>query len=309
MRRLILLIAVVLTGCESGESPSEIFEFTFQPPDSVMFVVELGMKRTTSQGDQQMLDSTWTRTRHYQVAAEGGYELTGITDSIVVFRDGIPVIDPIVNLFMAANITYLIDTAGRAVGVQGYDEVFAGLDSLVGPDTAAAIRQMVSPQTLQDQEVQTWNTKFAGFVGRQLRLGEPSVDTSYPVLPVEGELASYTITELTDTVRINSHLCARLRITSCTDPSELAHLAEKSLEDVIELFGLTDDVVSRVGQRQAGSSSLREWVLEFETMLSHSESSQQEVFYYELSQSGLPVRNQMSEVQGKTYTYAEAAEK
>ena len=296
---------MLLIGCESGQSPATPYTFSFTPPDSVTFVVELGMQRTTAQGEQQMIDSTWTLTRHLQRAIENGYEMTGVTDSISMFRNGQVVTDPIVHLFASAEITYLIDSTGLAYEVRGYDEVFAGLDDLVGADTANMIRQMVSPQALTAQELQTWNQKFGGFAGRQLTLGQPEIDSTFPMLPIEGKVASYGITELVDTVRINSRLCGKIKVASSTDPAQLAELTGKPLDEIVGLFGLTDELVAQASQRQAGSSSIRDWVLEFETMLSHSEASRQEIFYYELSQSGLPVRNQMIETQGKQFTYPE----
>jgi hypothetical protein len=52
---------------------------------------------------------------------------------------------------------------------------------------------------------------------------------------------------------------------------------------------------------------VRDWVVEFETMLSHSESTRQEIYYYNLGQSGLPVRNQLTETQIKSFTYSNDA--
>ena len=308
MRRIIWLAALIFIGCSSGEPPSELITLTFKPPASSSFVVELAMLRETTRGDQYNKDSTWTRTAHTQVATGDGYELGGMTDSITMFHNGAQMTDPIVQLFSRADITYLIDTSGQAVDVRGYEEVFASLDTLVGPDTVAAVLQMINPQKLKAQEVNTWNSKFAAYAGRGLKLGEPETDTTLLNLPIEGQVVSYAVTEIIDTVRLNSNKCARLRVAVASDPAELARLTERSLDEIVELFGLTEAIVTRASQRQAASSSVRDWVLEIETMLTHSETSRQEIFFHELSQTGMPVRNQMVESQVKTFTYPEAGE-
>ena len=303
MKRMICLAMLLLAGCSSNKTPGQPLKFTYHPPDSVSFVVELAMAQASAQGDQQNIDSTWTRTQHKQVAVPGGYELSGVTDSVLVFRNGQVVNDPIINLFARGNIVYNIDTAGVVKEVRGYQELLDRLDQMVGADTAAAIRQMITAEALQQQETATWNTKFAPFVGREMAVGKVYCDTTYPNLPVEGRLTSYGITEILDTVRVGSKLCGRLLVTSSTNPAELARITNRTEADINKMFGLTSDVLTQAAGRQAGLTSKREWLLEFETMLSHSEDSRQEAFYYELSPSGLPVKYTIAETQSKRYIY------
>ena len=307
MKRLICLTLLMLCGCSSDKAPPRLFKFSFQPPDSASFVVELSMTQMTSQGDQKTNDSTWTLTYHLQNAAGEGYELTGRTDSLSVFHNGRPVYDPIIRLFAGGDITFVIDSTGMVRDVRGYEELMSRLDGLVGPDTAAAVRQMVNPETLKQQEIGTWNAKFGQFVGREMNLRQAYADTSYPVFPVEGRLASYVISELVDTLTINGRLCGKLRVVSSTNPVELARLSERTDSEINQLFGLAADASAKAAQRQAGLTSQRDWVLEFETMLSHSESSREEAFYFELTSSGLPVRNDIVETQSKRFSYPGAA--
>ncbi len=298
---LACLACLVLAAC--SKAPDQPYKFTYHPPDSVNFVVELAMTQLYSQGDQQNLDSTWTLTRHCQKAVPGGYELSGMTDSVAVFRNGTPMNDPIVGLFAGGNIVMQIDTAGKATGVKGFEELMARLDTLVGPDTAAMVRQVVSVDALQQQETTTWNGKFTPFVGREMKLGQVYCDTTFPELPVEGKMNAYRISEITDTVTIGDRLCGRVKVTTSTDPAELARLSGKTEADVEKLFALTRDAFTQASQRQAGYSSARNWVLEFETMLSHEESSNQEYFFFDLSNSGMPVKNRMAETQSKRFVY------
>lgn len=303
MRRFLWLAVLVLIGCESGQQPVESFTFTYAPPESVDFSVELSMMRTTIQGDTTVTDSTWSHTKHELRATDAGYNLTGFTDSIVMFHDGEEKTDRVVNLFASANIVYVIDTAGQAIEVLGYEEIFGRLEEKLGRDTADLVRQMITPAKLQQQELNTWNNKFGNFVNRQLVPGVVEIDTMSRRLPVEGQLISYSLTEVTDTVRINGALCGKIKIIANTDPSELARISGKTVEEVAELFSLTEDQLIAAAQRQAGASSTREWVLEYGTMLSHSENSVQEIFYYVLSGSGLPIQNRLTETQSKTFVY------
>jgi len=305
MRRFIWLAALIFVGCSTGEQPSEPITISFNPPDSTYFVVELAMIRETHEGDQFNKDSTWTRTGHHLVARESGFELRGVTDSITMFHNGNQMTDPLVRLFSRADITYAIDSVGRVFDVLGYEKVFESLDTLVGPDTAAAVRQMVNPESLKGQEISTWNQKFASYVGRSLRVGEPEIDSTIINLPIEGQVTLYILTEVVDVVSLNSKPGIHLRVSTATDPAELARLSERDLDEIVKLFNLTDDMVTRASQRQAGSWSVRDWVIESETMLSHTETLNQEIFFSELAQSGVPVRNQMSETNIKRYTYPE----
>jgi hypothetical protein len=307
MKRLICLAVLMLYGCSSEKTPSPSFKFSFKPPDSVAFVVELSMTQSSSQGDQKSMDSTWTITYHSQRAAAGGYELIGRTDSVSMFHNGQPVYDPVIRLFAGGDITFVIDSTGLVRDVRGYEELMSHLDELVEPDKAAAIRQMVTPEGLKEQEIGTWNAKFASFIDREMALGRAYADTSYPVFPIEGRLASYVISELVDTLTIDGHLCGKLRVVSSTNPAELARLSERDEKEISRLFGLDDNASAQAAQRQAGLTSQREWVLEFETMLSHLESSREEAFYFELTSSGLPVRNELTEIQSKLFTYPGAA--
>jgi hypothetical protein len=306
VKKLVCLACLTLAACTSN-NPDQPYKFTYNPPDSVSFVVDLAMSQTYAQGDQQNVDSTWTRTRHVQRAVPGGFEVAGKTDSVAVFRNGQILNDPIVGLFAGGNIVLQIDTAGVATGVLGFDELMNRLDSLVGPDTAAMVRQVVTVDALKEQEMTAWNGKFTPFVGREMKLGSPYCDTTFPVLPVEGRLASYRISEIVDTVAMGSQLCARVSVTTSTDPAELAKLSGKSEADIEKLFGLTRDAFTQAAQRKAGYSSTREWVVEFKTMLSHSESSRQDYFFFDLSQSGMPVKNRMAEAQSKLFSYPEGS--
>ena len=301
-RRLLCLLLLGLCGCSSEKPPSS-FKFTFNPPDSTSFVVELAMARKTTQGDQTMTDSTWTLTYHSQKVDPVGYLLKGRTDSVVLYHDGQPVDDPVIRLFAGGDITLVIDSSGMARDVRGYDELMNRLDVLVGPDTAAAIREMVSSEGLKQEEVNTWNSKFASFINREMILWQAYPDTTYPIFPVEGRLASFSIAELVDTLTVNGHLCGKLRVVSSTSPAELAKLADRTDKEISRLFGLTDETLAQAAQRQAGHWSKREWVLEFETMLSHTEDSHEEVFFSELTSSGLPVKSGLAEIKSKKFSY------
>ena len=305
LRRVLWLLAFAVAGCGHQKQPGPDFRFLYHPPDSASFVVELAMARISEAADQRVADSTWSRTRHFQVATDRGCRLTGITDSITVFRDGELLDNPVVRLFASRPITYLIDTSGRALDVQGYAEIFADLDSTLGPETAALVRQRVDSAALRQHEVNAWNDRFQPFVGRRLAPGSLVLDTTYPVLPSEGRLPHYEIIEVIDTLRVGSRLCAGVRVTASTNPAELARLADRSVAEVVDLFGLTEDVVSRAQLRLAGTSSVREWVLEYETMLSHSETERKDTFYHELAASGMQIKHRITEIRNKEFTYPE----
>ncbi len=305
MRRLICLAAFLIVGCDSGPS-NEAFRFGFNPPEAVSFTVDLTKARSAKMGERESKDSTWMRTGHEQVAVDTVFELTGITDTLAVYHNGEAITDPVVQLFAAAPITYVIDTSGLALAVRGYQEIFDALDSRLDAETAARVRQVVNPEVLANQELTTWNAKFSKFSGREMVLHRREIDTTFPSMPLEGQIASYRITELIDTLRVDTKLCGKIRIVSSTDPTKLAEYWGHPVDEVVELFALPVDAVSSASLRKAGSSSVSEWVLEFETMLTHYEASEQELFYYELTPSGAPARNEMQETLIKQFTYSTA---
>ncbi|MCX6834343.1 MAG: hypothetical protein NTW07_04295, partial [candidate division Zixibacteria bacterium] len=262
MKRMLCLAVLTLCGCSSEKAPHS-FKFSFKPPDSVSFVVELSMTQSASLGDQKSMDSTWSLTHHLQRTLAEGYELTGRTDSVLMFRNGQAVHDPVIRLFAGSDITFMIDSTGMVKDVRGFEEMMNRLDGLVGPDTAAAVRRIVTPEALKQQEIETWNTKFGPFVNREMVLRQAYCDTSYPTMPIEGSLAMFGISELVDTLTVNGRLCGKLRVVSSTDPAELARLSERTEDEISKLFGLTTDATAQASQRQAGLTSNREWVLEF----------------------------------------------
>lgn len=304
---LIAAVAVLalsaLYGCGGGGS-SATYQFTFNPDDSVSFTVDFTKSRITKMGDQSMSDSSWSRTSQNIVADGDGYRSVRVTDSMVQFRDGARIEDRILDLFARTPITYVLDSLGEARDVVGYEELFGRLDSILGSDTAAMLRQVINPDVLKAQEIATWNERFVPFTGTTMKIGEPSIDTSYINLPVEGPVVQYQLLELVDTVRVDGQLCGKVNIVSGTNPTELAEMTGRTPEEMAKLLSITEEQVEIAANRQASTGSIRSWVVEFETLLSHSEESKFAVFYNELTESGTMVRSEITETQRKDYSYS-----
>jgi hypothetical protein len=301
----VIAVAAVsaLIGCGGGDTTGGTYRFTFQPPDSVTFGVDFSKLRVTSQGDNSMTDSSWTHTEQQITIDSGQYFSKRVTDVMVQYHDGELFEDPILEIFARQPVTYVIDTTGEVRDVRGYEELFARLDSILGPDTAAMLRQMVTPEVLKTQEIDTWNERFVPFVGAEMAVGKVQVDTSYANLPIEGRLEQFHLTELLDTVRIDDRLCGKISIVSGTDPAALAEMSGRSVEEIAGLLALSDEQLATATNRQAATGSQRLWVLEFETMLSRSEDSHFSVHYFELSDTGVMVRSEIVETQSKVFTY------
>jgi len=303
MKRFLSVAVLLLAGCGDAPERATALRLTFDPPDSLTYRAEVVSVRMRIFEGDTTVDSSWSATTHTLTADGGGCLIRSHTDSVRVSRDGQPVSDRFVTLFSQGEFVHVIDSSGRAVDVRGYDELFQQLDSLLGPDTAAAVRQNVSPAALREKELRDWNSRLARFGGQDLYIARPLFDSGSIYLPTGGSVRTFEIAELVDTMRMGTVLCARIRLLAHSDPAQLAELAGRKVAEVADSLHLSDSTVAAFSAAQIGSSMVSEWVVEVPTMLTRSFDATRELYVETTGADGKPTRGRMIEIQSKQYLY------
>jgi hypothetical protein len=250
-----------------------------------------------------MVDTTWTYSHHTLVATGAGYELTTYTDSLWLSRNGLPINDPVIALFSEAVIVSVIDSGGTVTEIRGYDEVFDRIDATLDPTAAAAVRQALAPEILAEKEAEEWNELIGRFSGVEMSLGQIIYDTLSTAVTRDITLTTFTGVQLLDTLRVDTFLCALLRVSGYTDPYELAVALGVLPEEVVSKFALNDSLVDFYANQQITSERTTEMVVEIATLSVHSEESRREMSAMIAMGGGPPVYSGMIETQIKRFTF------
>lgn len=304
MKRVLLIIALMAAGCGNSATPGKGFLLTFAPPDSINYHAEVLSVRARVIGtDTVAVDTSWSTTTHDMEKTPEGYVVHSRTDSMWVKRDGKIINDPIVNLFSTGKFTHLINPDGQVRDIQGYDELFQKLDTILGPETAAGVRKNINPANLRERDMEEWNNRMGRYAGHEMFLNNPHYDTTAIQVPTGGSLTAFEVSELQDTVRIDTALCAVIRVSMHTDPRQLANLVGSSPSDMVKTFKVSDSTLNALDQGMVSAMMQSTWVVAINTMLSHSYVQKRVIQL----KSGMAGPNSqpaaMVELQSKKYTY------
>jgi len=304
MKRVLLVVALIAAGCGDSSAPGKGFHLTFAPPDSVDYHAEvLSVRARVIGADTTTVDTSWSATTHSMQKTPDGYVVHSQTDSMRVCRDGQVIDDPIVTLFAGGKFTHLINPDGQVRDIQGYDELFVKLDTILGPETAAGVRKNINPANLKARDMDEWNNRMGRYAGRDLFLNDPHYDTSAIQVPTGGSLIAFEVNELQDTVRIDTTLCAVIRVSMHTDPRELAALVGSSSSDMAKTFKVTDSTLDAPDQAMVSAMMQSTWVVAINTMLSQS-YTQRRVIRLKPGAGGPNSQSAaMVELQSKKYAY------
>ncbi len=303
MKYLSIVLLLLLVGCSGSEQTSTSFKFTFQPPDSLVFVGQILSERIRSFQGTTAVDTTRIFNRHTLSQVGSGYELTTITDSTLMSRDGNTVEDPFAGLFNRITVVHVIDSLGRAVEIRGYDSLFQMIDAQFEPEMAAGLRQVINPEMLSAGEMDEWNSSVGELIGVELEPGQPILSSDEITLPSGAVLTLFKAMELVDTATLDSVPCARVRIVVHSNPGELAVLAGQPKETIFEHYQLSDSLVESINLSPIVSQTYTEMVVEIPTMLIRSNQSSRKMEMNVMSPEGVPSRGNLVETQHKVFMY------
>lgn len=303
MKYLPVVLLLLLAGCGGSDDAPLSVQFTYQPPDSLSFEGRIVSERIRSYGGQTAVDTTRVFNRHTLSHVGSGYELTTITDSTVMSRDGVPLGDPFAGLFNKITVVHEIDSTGRAVDVRGYDSLFQLIDEQFDPQAAAGLRQAINPEMLRSGELDEWNSSVGEIAGLELTAGQPVLESDEIMLPSGGPMSLFKAVELIDTTTLDSVACARVRIVVHSNPGDLAVILGESKESMYEQYELTDSLVEEINGRPIVSQTYTELVVEIPTMLVRSNQSSREMEMSVMSAEGTASQGSLVETQHKIFYY------
>ncbi|MCP4569703.1 MAG: hypothetical protein GY841_19155, partial [FCB group bacterium] len=249
------------------------------------------------------VDTTRVFNRHTLSKVGDRYEMTTVTDSTVMSRDGARLADPFAGLFNQVTVVHVIDTLGRAVEVRGYDSLFKMIDDRFEPQMAAGLRSVIDPEMLTAGELDEWNSSLGELVDLELSAGEPVLTSDAITLPSGINVRLFQAVELIDTATLEGVPCARVQVVVHSNPAELAAMIGQSNESVVGYFQLNDSVVEAINLSPITSRTHTELVVEIATMLVRSNQSSREMEMSAVSPEGVASRGALVETQHKLYFY------
>jgi len=303
MKYLPIVLLLCLAGCGSTDESAPSFRFTFQPPDSMVFEGRILSERIRSFEGTLTVDTTRVYNRHTLSHVGSSFEMTTVTDSTLMSRDGVPVADPFAGLFDKITVVHVIDSLGQTVDIRGYSSLFQMIDEQFEPDMAAGLRSVIDPQMLKAGEMDEWNSSVGALVGLDLTPGKPVLSSEYISLPSGVTLTLFKATELIDTATIDTVPCARVRIVVHSNPGELAVLLGQTKESILDYYQLTDSLVEAINLSPIVSQTYTEMLVEIPTMLVRSNQSSREMEMSVMSPEGVPTTGNLVETQHKVYLY------
>jgi hypothetical protein len=219
--------------------------------------------------------------------------------------NGEPVAERVLSVLENIEYTVLIDSAGRAYDVLGYEALDPLIDSLLGPNVTPGIRQQINTDQFVRRELAEWNGRIANFVGISVVIDSPVyTEASFPV-PGTAPFPYYLATRISDTTRVDGRLCAWIDAVAHSDPVDLSELIEHPLEDLLAQVEVTDDDLYRASVNSTRLYTRMRRLVEVNTLLIRSEetSRQINVIVPDPEDTTVIVTNRLVETTTKRFEY------
>lgn len=301
MFRNSLCVALVALAVSTAVAAPPVFRF--HPPDSITFTLEVRSSHTRSfDTTNYPTDSSITTFRRTLTRTGKRFQMVSQPTSIVT-KSGNKVMDnPVNGILTSTKATSILDTLGLVTSVSGFERISARIDSQYTGQLAERLKRSLSVENLSAREQLGWNGVLQNLAGRPVDFEKVDYEQSQYPLPGGLHIPLLIAVRLTDTVRLGGKLCGILRISSSSDPMELAKRLGKPSDEVIVHYALSD--TSGIGVTQAGSryNSETEAVIEIATMLPQSESTNREIVVAGSTKSGASVLT-MVEGESRKYQY------
>jgi hypothetical protein len=244
----------------------------FNPPESLQVKATSHTVRVESRNGSKVVDTTDSESEGHIVKTSSGWTLTNKVASVHLAPGTDQLKKTLIDLLIGTETSLYINPQGKALSASGYDELLARLDSGVQTPIKSAIRQVFTPKALAARDLNDWNIRVEGLVGRPLKIGR--IETRQSDGPSDGgpkfSLLSATVFE--DTIRLDGALCLKVGIFSDTDPARLAEALHKSVPEVMALFQLTDSAVVNLRRHEIEYSSHLHITMDAATLLERAES-------------------------------------
>jgi hypothetical protein len=271
-----IVFSIVCVVAFNASAGADAGVFTFNPPDSSEFTGTVISERIRFlDGVRRSVDTTKISSYHLFTKTETGFEQVTQPVSIVSSRDGQVSKNPIFGILADTEITFAIDATGRALEVEGFEDIHRKVEEYVHP-IAESLKRSLDPAAMARKELTEWNTRMEPLAGKPVKLGGIAYERRPYVLPNGAKAEYYVVVTLSDTSRTDGKLCAHVEYDSDTDPARLAERLGESIEYLADQFDLSDSAMAAPVDDSNSSQSSMQMLIEVETMLVHSEHSESE---------------------------------
>lgn len=304
MKKFPPLLLVMLTLGAVLARGADAPKLTFNPPDTTVYTIKTTSVRELWLDSTRMsIDSTFSTVAANMTKTADGYRLVTDQKSFAGKKSGAPYNDILINLMLGLKVTLTINSVGEATGITGFEDMFDRLDKMGDSQTVAPFKEALSPRLMSDKVVNDWNNAMADIVGRTFTINALRTTSAPLTLPDETHLILMEVSLITDTVRVDGRLHARIRVISDTNPDRLARQLGRDRKFVSELFKVPEESLGKLASAVSHYLLIREFLVDVTTLLMSSEQSRQEMVVKQVDVPGERVMSSIIETTSRQYTY------
>ncbi len=295
-----LVLITFATVAHLSASPDTL---RFHPPDSLVFSSVTTSTKQMSLNGKFTQDSSFTTAKNTLKKTGYGYRLSYQPTEVRVTRDGQVISNPVVALMTRIAYTYILDSAGNATTVTGFENIHHLIDSALDSTQATTLKRMVTPEAMSAQTIAEWNGRIEMLTNRPLALKKVTYDKSEYMLPTQQKIPMYGGTMITDTPKVGGIPCVRVRIVYASSPDTLAKLLDLVRSEVVTHYMLTDSVLKSIPQQPALIVSDIVLIAERKSLLIREEQSRRDASITVTGQGPTPQTMTSHETRNMKMTY------
>lgn len=301
IRLLLLSFLLSLLAIGAGADDRQL---RFAPPPNVKFTVQSVSARTQYLGETRL--STDSTFKSYDCSLQkdrAGWKMLSTLTHCGMKRDSSFSDSLLRKVMVGLKTTMQIDSIGAAETIDGFQHLATRINALGDTSVVRQLTEILSPELMASKEIDEWNMWMSRLVGRPLRVGSVTNETSDIRLPDDAELLSFEFSFLLDTLSFQGKLYGRLMTYIDTDPLRLAKATNRSPQRMAQIFNMPDSAITILSEPISDYRMTSEIIFELETLLFASKKTEREIVLRQSSEPGRTVFSSLVETYQENYTY------
>ncbi len=293
------LLSLLAIGASADDRP-----LRFAPPPNVKFTVQSVSARTQYLGETRLsTDSTFKSSECSLQKDRAGWKMVSTLTHCGMKRDSSFSDSLLRQVMVGLKTTMQIDSIGAAETIDGFQHLATRITALGDTSVVRQLTEILSPELMAAKEIDEWNMWMSRLVGRPLRVGSVTNETSDIRLPDDAELLSFEFSFLLDTLSYQGRLYGRLMTYIDTDPMRLAKATNRSPQRMAQIFNMPDSAITILSEPYSDYRMTSEIIFEIETLLLASKKTEREIVLRQSSEPGRTVFSSLVETYQENYTY------
>ena len=183
----------------SALAVAQSLELNYMPIDGMAFeITERTTRVITPAGADPVTDTRERKSRMIVDRTPGGYANTVTIASHALERNGTPVFSPVLPALEGLTLTYRLSPAGALLEIDGYEQVREALSSRLPEGLAGPLLELLSIDSLRQQDTASYNEVYGDFTGGMIRTGGATLAIVRHELPLDGAVPVYSLTVSTE---------------------------------------------------------------------------------------------------------------